>query len=584
MTGDRKSQSSTDNTEKKQSGILYIGEDKTFFANLEEKYRDAVASTDSVFEQVYAETPEEIQSFLLKIRDEKPKIVLIDFSINDQAFLHLARIVSRQNTHKPVPIIGLCEYKQARTHVIRGIMTTINCMHVKSSEFESIIYDINALAFPEKLADHGFATAQMEDMIPAFHPAKVSMINQNFIRIESNYQMTAKQMIRLNNFWHRQGMVKSNLTMCVDQSQENIYYNYKYTQVMQMAHADPVNQTDNMTKEQFDTAQEQRQANMENSKRALGKWLAENQTKSHPKFLKAYVIDKEGKFFDDQKQTDTYSIVFRCQPFMENCKKEITNIRPQFIVFNMEEVTKEEMEANADIAHTYNDSRMFKHLIKTINEVMTDFKPIIIVFNTGEYDSSYMQKIFNYQNIMAIKEDMNVDLVLKMAEMFKQKISPNLPSPKEGDVYIDKSADLSYAEIASDITLIACSEQDLYFNSQEEIQPGTVLRLHLSVPFFITVCPVPEYSKIQSEYYGIIHGIGEEERQELRRFINDIFFRDLEAQRQAEAKEVEAKKEAYVRKKQEEAEAAAKAAAEAEAAAQAEAEENQASSDEDSDE
>lgn len=545
------------------SKILYIGEDKTFFGNLEQKYREIVTSTDCIFEQVFAQEESEIQSFVLKVREEKPKHILIDFSKNDKAFLHLARVIARQNKLRPIKIIGLCEYKQAKTHIFRGIMTTIDCMHVKSSEFESLIYDINILSFPEKVAEHGFATAQMNDHVKAYHPAKVSMINQNFIRIESNYQMSPKQMLRINNFWSRSNIVKSTLTMCADQTQENVYYNYKYTQAMQLAHADPVEQTDNMTKADFDKAQAQRAETLENSKRLLGKWLKENSSHSRPKFLKAYIVDKEGSFFDNQAQTDSFSFVYRCQPFMENCKKEITNIKPQLIVYNMEVISKEDMEMNADIAHTFNDSRMFQHLIKTVNEVLTDFKPIIIVFNTGEYDSAHMQKLYNYQNIMAIQDGINVDLVMKMAEMFKQKITPNLPQPNEGDVYIDKAADISYAEIESEIVMLACSEQDIYFNCDEEIAIGTVLRLSLTVPVFITLAPIPESAKVQSEYYGIIHGVGEEERQELRRFVNEIFFRDLEAQKKADADEVSAQKEAYIQKKKQEEEEAARLAAEA---------------------
>ena len=90
------------------------------------------------------------------------------------------------------------------------------------------------------------------------------------------------------------------------------------------------------------------------------------------------------------------------------------------------------------------------------------------------------------------------------------------------------------------------------------------------------MAPVPETSKFQSEYYGIIHGIGEEERQELRRYVNEIFFRDLEAQKKAEADEIAAQKEAYVLKKQQEAEEAARLEAEAEAARLAEEEEAEA--------
>ena len=65
---------------------------------------------------------------------------------------------------------------------------------------------------------------------------------------------------------------------------------------------------------------------------------------------------------------------------------------------------------------------------------------------------------------------------------------------------------------------------------------------------YITVAPIPEKTKIQSQYYALINGIGEEERKELRRYINSVFFRDLENQKSEDAEKVEALKKQYLDK------------------------------------
>ena len=67
-----------------------------------------------------------------------------------------------------------------------------------------------------------------------------------------------------------------------------------------MAHADPVQQTDNMTKEDFDKLQAARAEKLQSSKFKLSKWIKEHVKYSRPKFLKAYVVDKEGHFFDER--------------------------------------------------------------------------------------------------------------------------------------------------------------------------------------------------------------------------------------------------------------------------------------------
>ena len=555
------SQEDKEEKDKAVSKIVYIGGDENFFINIQEKFRELFPSIETDFERFHSTDDKVIQSYILKIREIKPKLVLIDFSQNDRAMLHITRIWKRQNFYQDINFIGLSDYKQNRSMVVKAIMTGMACIHIKSLEFESLIYDIAIMAFPGQIENHGFATAEMNDPIHAFYPCKLSLINENFLRFESSVPLKAKQVVRLHTYWDRQKIIRSNLMMCVDQSQENLYYNYKYNQILQMAHAEPVQQTDNMTKEDFEEKQLKRQEIVQESRYKLRKWVLDNQLNSRPKYLKAYVIDKSGIFFDMQPLADSYSFVYRIQPFIANAKREITNIKPQLIIYNLENVDKETLEANADIAHTFNDSRMFQHLIKSTKEVCKDQLPIIVCFNSGQYDSAYMQKVFNYPSILAVKEEMTMELTLKMSEMLKKKIVPNLPQPKKGDIYLDKSTELSYGEIESDITLLGVSENDIYFNSLEPIEPGTVIRVSLPVPMYITVLPAPEHTTISSQYYGIIHGIGEEERKELRRFINSVFFRGLNTEKANDAEEVAKLKQQYVQKQQAEVEERKKIAA-----------------------
>lgn len=537
--------------EKVKNKILYIGGDINFFENIQEILKKLYSSIDVEFVKLESEDDKIIQSYILKARELKPKIILVDFSLNERAKLHFARVWERQNFYTKIELIGLVDYKQGSSSVIKAIMTTMSCVHIKSLEYEAVVYDIVNLAFPDLVANHGFATAELNDPIHAYHPCKVSLINENFIKLESNYLMKPKQVLRLKNYWSRQNILRSTLMMCVDQKQDNLYYNYNYSQVLQMAHADPVEQTDSLTKEEFDDKVIKRQEIVEESRYKLKRWLTENYYNSKPKFLKAYVVDKNGVFFDHKPLTDIYPFVYRNQPFIVNAKAELIINRPHLILYNIENVDKETLEANADIAHTFNDSRMFQHLIKTAKEVCGNQQPIIVCFNSGEYDSAYMQKVFNYPNILAVKEEMTVDLAMKMAEMLKEKISPSLPTPQKGDIYIDKNADLSYAEIESDITLLGISENDIYFNSQDPLEIGSTIRVSLPVPMYATVVQTPEWTNISSQYYAIIHGIGEEEKKGLRRFINSIFFRSLDLEKANSAAEVEKIKQDYLKKQQE---------------------------------
>ncbi len=85
---------------------------------------------------------------------------------------------------------------------------------------------------------------------------------------------------------------------------------------------------------------------------------------------------------------------------------------------------------------------------------------------------------------------------------------------------------------------------------------------------FVNVQPPKGQSK-DPEFYGLIHSVGEEEKKQLRRFINTVFFRDHDAQLQAETDEY---LKLNVAKKQEKEEAAKKAIEEAKKAAAGESE------------
>lgn len=539
----------SDKKEKITYQIIYIGRDVGYFEGIRDKYKELYPSVEVVFEQINESEEKKIQSLILRIRDVKPKLIIVDLSEHSEAMLHISRIWMRHNFHTDINFMGLCEYSQGRSMVVKAIMTTMACVHVKSNELESICYDINILAFPKKVETHGFATAELDDLIKAYYPAKLAMVNENFVKIESNFSMGPKQQVRLHNYWVRNKILGSNLTVCSDQSTENLYYNYKYGQLLQLVHSDPVQQTDDMEPAAFNELKDARADLVDSSKRKLVNWIIRHQKHTKPKFLKALVIDKEGIFFNNRPLSDSYAFVFRNQPYLLDAKKELLEVKPQIIIFNLEQVSKADLEMSADIAHTFNNGTRLQILIKAIKANIEGFKPIIIVFNTQDKDTEVLQKTFDYASILAVEEPMNINLVLKMCEMLRSKIAPTLPSPGENDLYINKNSEVSYCEIESEITLRGCSETDLYFDSDQNFSLKTVLRVSLPVPMYITVVEAPEHTKILSGYYAIIHGIGESERMKLRKFINSVFFREHELKKLEASHERDLVKKQYVNQK-----------------------------------
>ena len=532
--------------------VLYLGSDIGFFNSLKEKFSETY-TLDIKFLINEAKTDKDIQSLINKVSNNPPKIVLVDFSQNSKGMLHLTRVSLRQNHTKRIKFIGLTDYSADKEVLKNAILTNMSSVHVKSSEFESIIYNLMILSFPESIKEHGFATGELADEISAYFPCRASIINEGFITIESNISMSPNQKINLLTHWSNKKIIGSSLATLEEQSNTNLYYNYNFSQKLALDHVNPIIRSDDMTEEEYEEKITHNNELLENSKYRFKKWATDNKDRSHPKFLKAFVVDKKGLLFEDQPLSDSYSFVFRSQPYIQSPEKEILRIMPQLIVFNVEDVDKKVVEDNPDIAFMYNTTKMLQVLIQTLRKLNLEPVPVVIVFNAGEHDSAYYQKVLNYPSILAVKEEMKIEMVLKMSEMLKSKIVKSLPELSKNDIYISKNSPYTYAEIETSITLIACSETDVFFNSPQTLPVGRILRISLPVPMYISIVPMLEKTKIQSDYYAVIHGIGEEERKELRRYINDVFFREHDSEKEKEIEEVNALKEKFLADKNKEA-------------------------------
>jgi hypothetical protein len=123
-------------------------------------------------------------------------------------------------------------------------------------------------------------------------------------------------------------------------------------------------------------------------------------------------------------------------------------------------------------------------------------------------------------------------------------------SPSSDAVYLRKTSPASVAEILTKIEVIKISETDVIFRTEEPLEIGTNLHLAHPVNMYINVRP-PKGQVKGNEYHGLIHGLGEIQKKELRRLVNSIFFRDHDAQIQAETEEFIKLNEAKLKEKEE---------------------------------
>lgn len=527
----------TDQIQKNSNQVIYIGSDLGYWQNLSNKISIDYKQIDLSFTSLTRENGTDIQSLIIEIRQIRPKLIYVDFSTHTSEMLHLVRILSRLNGVLKPFIVGLVEYNQGLIPIERAALAGLTCCHIKSAELDAVVFDSICFAYSEVLEDHGFATAKLNDDITAFIPCMVSTVSNEGMRVESNIPMTIGSSYFIHTFWYKKGILKSPEVQCASSSSEDLYYNFNYAKEFAFDYVSVPEHFDDMEPEQIEQNNKEHEYQVKECKIKLGEWTLNNQSKSAPKMLKTLIIDKELNFYQNQPLSDDYPFVIRCQPYLINVKEELLKAKPQMIVFHMEEISNEELEANEDIAHTFNESRTLQYLIKIINSI-NNYSPFIVVFNSVGHDTEKLQTVLKYKHIIANKEKLTPDLVLKMAKLLESRLS----AQREDDdsvIYLKKDHPASYAEIEVHISLVACSENDIYFNSELDLEIGTVLRVNLPAPMFLTVAPPPGKGGANSKYYSIIHGIGEVEKKELRRFINGVFFRAHESKKTAEKDEFE---------------------------------------------
>jgi hypothetical protein len=135
-----------------------------------------------------------------------------------------------------------------------------------------------------------------------------------------------------------------------------------------------------------------------------------------------------------------------------------------------------------------------------------------------------------------------------MTEVLNKKMHDKLQAEEEDDddfLILDKDHPYTYVELTKDVTIHNISELDLFFACNDEIPVGTVLHFRHPISMYVTVAHSPQGSAYPNDYYGLIHGVGEDIKQDLRKYINSIFFKEKEEQKKREKEEFEEAKKKY---------------------------------------
>jgi hypothetical protein len=526
--------------------FYYLGDDEAYFKALQGEFTRH-SKLSITFVRFFEKEETKIQSLFLKVFKDKPDCVFIDFSKFDQDYLHLARLLSRTPMNHKMVLVGMVDYLSPPEVLQESIVTGVNLCFVKSAEIFDVVFSVSRIVTEED-SGHGFATADCQEEVTAGVPVKIGFINSDGIHIETSYGLRSGDKISVEHHWLGNKLIPSKLMFVKNTSTTNLFYQFHNAADLDFLFVDEMIPNPEWEPAILKEKQSEREDQIKYAKKQLIKWLDDNLSRSYEKKSKVLVIDSSIRFLQDQPRTDKHPYTIRCHSHFKDTENEIKRLSPQIIAFQLD----------SEGPDAVNNMEELTKLIETVKTKLSDLKPFLIIFNS-KVPSVQLQKDLQYSQIIAHAEELSPELLIRMAEMLEKKLKLT-PAPKEKRVYLRKTNPASIAEFNIQIKIVKISESDLVFQGDFPFIMGTNIHLTEPVNMYVNIQPVKAQGKVP-EYQGLIHGIGEDEKKDLRKFVNTVFFRDHDAQLQTELDEFKKLNELKLQEKAD-AEKAAKEAAE----------------------
>lgn len=523
----------------KQSPLfIYLGDDQNYWQDVLQAFKTNYPELSFRSRVFFDKNPSNIQGHFKTIQEMKPDAIFVDFTLHFHDHLHITRLLTRTNSEKAFVTIGLIEGTDQKQALKRSLLTGIAALFVKSNEMENLLYSIMCMVFPNQVKEHGFATASLEDSTKLFLPARASIIKKGSIHIESNYKLKENTEQILHSFLSYKNILHTPLTELVEQSSKNLFYSFSYAQAFKFLFAE-------LTEDKkLDDYKEE----VVTSSEKVNDWIENHKALSFPKLTKTLMIDRSFLFYQREEKSDSYPFILRCQPYLKEAKEEVLKSYSDLIVFRFDDIPEVESDKTQEEILFPNDEEALFKIIKACKEI-PDYKPFILIFNNQKISSEEIKQRAQYEQLLIYSSEILPELVLKMATILNNKLEEKYKIQREEAVYLDKQNDDTYIELEKEITILKCSENDIVLKTADELPLMSPLRIKKPFEAIITLVAPPTHVRLNEGSYGLISGVGEIQKMELRKFINSVFFRQKEAKKLKEKEDYEKLKASALEKK-----------------------------------
>lgn len=458
--------------------VVYIGRDEGYFHTLKARFAKQFPQTQFNYHTMAPRNKEDYQKVFLIVARYRPAIIYIDFSEDRLSQFKLAQLLTRENSLKKVPTVGLVE---AEANIRECISSGVTFTHVKCGEYHDVVFDPFNWAFPKETEAPNFARAKMNRPVDLINDFRIGYITKDGIHAEGDIPLEVGEKISLSSSIPQKNIPSSYyIVKAVEET--NLYYDFRYAyeldfvfvdepQLDEESIGDALGEVDEEKKQKAQELAAKKSKQLEDqyhedirvAKKRHRAWLQDRMLDSYPKITKILIVDPGLKVFEEEKLIESYPYTIRTQSFLSEDLDEIERLRPNIIAFQfvqhdlfeqreedisqatykalnaadagvnqkdrnieeggpLQEISLEEKEKREKIIHDEKEKSRTE-LLRLVNKVkgIKGHEPFIIVFNSFDYTSQTLKDNFNYPLMLSNKEHINLKTVSELAEVYQNK-------------------------------------------------------------------------------------------------------------------------------------------------------------------
>ncbi len=564
--------------------IIYVGIDNSYFNDVRSRFKASYPQNDYNF--VVLENSDNYHQTFLQILAIKPLIIYIDFSGKGKVRTYLTRLLKREFSTRNIPLVALVEKEE---QLKECNATGVDFTHIKCGEISDVVYDPCFLVYTKSVKKPDYARAKFIKDAELFEDFRVGYFTATYMRVESNMRYTKGDIVEVTTSIPEKTMPSKNFIVR-NVYESDLFFDYKYAYDLDYVFVDKPETIDveGGDAKAVAIANKERLEEYQNAlvvvKKKVVAWIKDNTSTSAPKATKVLIVDKTMRFFANmEKSIEEYPYGIRCQTELTDLDY-LEKIRPNIIAFEFFEIidsenksadgkevkkdSKAPLSAKEKEAAPKNAVEQLTLIVKKIKS-MPNYSPFIVVFNCLKFTSKSFQDSFQYPMILVDKLTLSMNKVIDFADMFDKKIEKKLEDAikekvlqlkkqdpnkyrkltasdfKEAKFYPKSSSPLSYASCKYFIQLTSMTESELSFLADPEfVGDQFSLKFPASIHIRIVLGDTGKKCVIEQKknsYKALIHAAGEAQKKMLRKFVNEIFFTDLNNRKAKEKEEFDKK-------------------------------------------